>query len=65
MIEPIHPAQIEALKKMTPEAKLRAIIQMWELCREMLAAGIRLRHPDWDETAVWEEVRRRLIYGPP
>jgi hypothetical protein len=65
MIEPIHPAQIEALKKMTPEAKLRAIIQMWELSREMLASGIRLRHPDWDEAAVWEEVRRRLIYGPP
>ncbi len=65
MIEPIHPVQIEALKKMTPEAKLKAIIDMWHLGREMMATGIRMRHPDWDEAAVWEEVRQRLIYGPP
>jgi hypothetical protein len=64
MDEPIHPAQIEALKRMTPAQKLAAISQMWNLGRELMATGIRMRHPDWDESAVWEEVRRRLIYGP-
>ena len=48
---------------MTPEQKLRAVGQFWQLGKEMLAAGIRLRHPDWDDSAVQAEVRRRLIYA--
>jgi hypothetical protein len=36
---------------------------MWQLARESLATQVRTHHPDWDEAAVWEEVRRRLIYG--
>ncbi len=63
MIEPIHPAQVAALKKMTVAEKLFAVCQMWELGRQMLATQIRERHADWNEEQVWEEVRRRLIYG--
>jgi hypothetical protein len=63
MDEPLHPIQIEALKKMSVGAKVQAICDMWELARQMLATGTRMRHPDWDEAAVWEEVRRRLIHG--
>jgi hypothetical protein len=63
MIERLHPAQIAALKKMTPEQKVLAVCEMWNLAREMLATQIRERHPDWDEPMVWEEVRRRLIHG--
>jgi hypothetical protein len=48
---------------MTPGQKVEAIARMWRLCRETLATQIRSRHPDWDEPAVWAEVRGRLIYG--
>jgi hypothetical protein len=63
MQEPIHPAQIEALKRMSPEQKLQAVMNMWELSRQMLATQIRTNHPEWDEDSVWKEVRRRLIYA--
>jgi Rv0078B-related antitoxin len=63
MIEPIHPAQIAALKKMTDEEKFRAVCEMWNLAREMLATQIRTNHHDWAEEEVWKEVRRRLING--
>ena len=63
MDEPIHPVQLEALKRMTPEQKLRAVAEMWHFAREALALQIRGQHPDWDEVAIAEEVKRRLIYG--
>jgi hypothetical protein len=63
MDEPIHPVQIEALKRMTPEQKLRAVAEMWHFARAALAQQIRGKHPDWDDAAVDEEVKRRLIYG--
>lgn len=36
---------------------------MWELARECRAAGIRMRHPEWDEVSVENEVRRQLLYA--
>jgi hypothetical protein len=62
--EPIHPVQIAAFKRMTAEQKLMAVAE-WEFARECLATQTRTKHRTWDETAVWEEVRRRLIYGSP
>jgi hypothetical protein len=37
--------------------------EMIEFGRQMLATQIRTNHPEWDESAVWKEVRRRWIYG--
>jgi hypothetical protein len=56
-----HPVQVAAYKRMSPEQKLKAMMEMWELAREMFATQTHTRHPDWDEAAVWNEVRRRLI----
>lgn len=53
--------QVAAYKRMSPEQKLKAMMEMWKLAREMFATQTRMRHPDWDEKAVWNEVKRRLI----
>jgi hypothetical protein len=48
---------------MTPEKKLRLSLKLhWE-ARELMAAGLRARKPDWTEEQIQEEVRTRFLIG--
>jgi len=53
----LHPAQIQAYRRMTPAEKLRIACQLNRAARELKAAGLRMQHPDWSEEAVQAEVR--------
>ena len=49
--------QTDALKRMTPDAKLAVANRLRETAWELTAAGVRLREPDLDEEAVQQCVR--------
>lgn len=61
--EDAHALQIEGYRRMGPAARLRTALELTELSRRFLAAGVRKRHPEYDE----EQVRlatARLWLGP-
>ena len=41
-----------ALRRMGPEARLKAALQLSDQMRALLEAGVRQRHPDYDEQTV-------------
>jgi hypothetical protein len=59
----MHPLQVAKYRQMSPAEKLDALAEMYRLGRSLLATGIRMRHPDWDEAAVERDVRERMLYG--
>lgn len=54
---------LDILRAMTPEQKLRAAGNLYWSARTFCAAGVRMRHPDWDETLVQREVSRLFLYA--
>ncbi|HUD82531.1 MAG TPA: hypothetical protein VMQ67_03475 [Candidatus Saccharimonadales bacterium] len=53
--------QIEILRAMSGQERLRAAERLYWSARKMKAAGVRAQHPDWPEATVDDEVRR--IFG--
>lgn len=47
----------DALKRMTPDAKLAVSNGLRETAWDLTAAGVRLREPELDEEAVQQRVR--------
>lgn len=54
-------AQVDALRRMDGPTRLRMAMEMSEEGRRVTVAGIRHRHPDWNEAAVHEELLRLLL----
>ncbi|MBX9927270.1 MAG: hypothetical protein K2X99_00020 [Gemmatimonadaceae bacterium] len=52
-----HDSRIRA---MSPEEKLRVSEDLWVEAKGLMAAGVRLRHPDWTDTQVQDEVRKLM-----
>jgi hypothetical protein len=44
--------QLEVFRRMGPEKRLQAGIALSRMCRELLAEGVRRRHPEYDERQV-------------
>ncbi len=61
--EKVHPAQIAAYRRMTVEQKLDRLAQLCRGAREILAIGIRGRHPEWTEEQVRVAVRERVMHA--
>ena len=41
--------QLEIFRRMGPEKRLQAGIELSQLCRKLLLEGVRMRHPEYDE----------------
>lgn len=54
--------QIEVLRRMAPEERVRVAVAMSEEAREITSAGICASHPGWTEERVLRELLTR-IYG--
>ena len=54
--------QMEILRKMGFEGRLRAAFALNRMARELAKSGIRERHPDYDEEKV-ELALRRIMWG--
>jgi hypothetical protein len=61
--EPIHPVQLEALKRATPAQKLEAVAALYEAGIRLRMAGLRMTHPDWPEDRLEYEARRSLRHA--
>lgn len=53
----------EILRQKTPAEKLAIADSMWRFARNLVAAGLRFDHPDWDESQIQREISRRLSNG--
>jgi len=61
--EEFHPEQIKALKRMTPAQRLRNGLEFMEQIRQLKAAALRARHPDWTESQVAQVLREFVRNG--
>ncbi len=59
----LHPAQIAAYRRMTPDQKLKQVDALNRQARKLKAAGLRMQHPDWSEDQIAEEVRLICLRG--
>ncbi len=55
-----HRAQIEAHRSLSDAERFALVFEMSEFARELTRSGIRLRHPDWADELVEDELIRRL-----
>jgi hypothetical protein len=53
--------QIEALRRMGPEGRLRVSLDLARTSRELLLEGIRKRHPEFDENKIKMEYIRLVL----
>jgi hypothetical protein len=71
MSAPIDPRQIEilddvmvtVLRALTPEKRLAISFGCNRTARLCLAAGLRVRHPDWSDDQISAEVARSMTRG--
>ena len=57
----LHPAQIAAYRRMSVAEKLDLAARLRRTAKELKAAALRDKHPDWDEARVQEEVKRIFL----
>jgi len=53
--------QIEILRRMGPEARLAAAVELSRISRKLLEEGVRRRHPDYDERQIRLETIRLIL----
>lgn len=63
MEEPIHPVQLEAFRRMTPEEKLQRVAELYEAGVQLKIAGLRMAHPEWPAERLEREARRSLLHA--
>ncbi len=63
MNEPIHPVQLEGLRRMTPAQKLRMVEDLYRAGIRLRMEGLRMQHPDWPDERLEFEARRSLLYA--
>lgn len=55
--------QIQILRAMPGERRLKLAEQLYWSARKLKAAGLRAQHPDWTEEQIKAEVRRIFLYA--
>ena len=63
MDEPMHPAQIAAIRKMSPEERFANGMAFLRGARALHLAGVRSRHPEWTAEQVRAESQRLIANG--
>jgi len=63
MSEGLHPAQIEALRKMTPSERLELGMSFIESMRELRGSVLRQEHPDWSEEQIARALREFVLHA--
>lgn len=59
----LHPAQIEAYRRMSPAEKLSLIGRTYWQARHLKESGLRHQHPDWTDAEIEKETRRIFVYA--
>ena len=53
--------QFEILRKLGPEVRLKMAFELSNNLRSIVEAGVKLRHPDYEEQEIQHEVLRLMI----
>ena len=53
--------QLEIFRRMGPEKRLQAGIELSQLCRKLLLEGVRMRHPEYGERQTKLAVIRLML----
>jgi hypothetical protein len=53
--------QIEILRRLGTEGRMAMTFELSDNLRSLVGAGVRQRHPDWDDRTVEREVIRLMI----
>jgi len=61
--EQASPKQIEILRAMPGEHRLRLAEHLYWSARKLKVAGLRAQHPDWSEEQLNAEVRRIFLHA--
>ena len=61
--EQATPKQIEILRAMPGEKRLRLAEGLYWSARRMKIAGLRAQHPDWSDDRLQSEVRRIFLHA--
>jgi len=61
--EQATPKQIEILRAMPGEQRLRLAEGLYWSARRMKIAGLRAQHPDWSDDRLQSEVRRIFLHA--
>ena len=59
----LHPEQVKILRNMTPAQRLRNGLEFMEEMRQLKAAALRSRHPDWTPEQVAQALREFVRNG--
>jgi len=63
MIDPIHPVQLDGLRRMMPAQKLAMVCDLYHAGIALRVAGLRLQHPDRSIEQLEMEARRALRHA--
>lgn len=55
--------QFEDGLRMTPNERVRAALDLYDLCRATCLAGIQMQHPGADDNAIARIYEQRLLLG--
>jgi hypothetical protein len=59
-MNPAQARQVERLRAMTADEKVRVSHALWLEARRLMATGVRARHPDWSDEQVAAQVRELM-----
>ena len=62
MSDELHPAQIAALRRMTPSERLEIGMSFIESMRELRDSVLRQEHPDWTEAQIARALREFVLH---
>ena len=61
--DPLDPRQIAFWKRLTPGQRLDRAMALIRSARRFQTACLRAQHPEWNESQVAAEVRRRWLFS--
>ena len=62
-MEVLYEQMTALLRTKTPADRIAMIGAAHRTAKHLMAAGVRILHPDWDENQVRSEMLRRLLHG--
>ena len=63
MIDKMNAEAQRILRAMSPAQKLKAAERLYHSARQLKAAALRARHPDWTEEAIRSAVREVFLHS--
>ena len=61
VVEIIEEELVLSLRRKTPAQRLAISFDMWRFARDQLLRLLRSPHPDWNDTQLKAEFRRRML----